>query len=230
MKFDSTAYLVFYLKEKLNYTNEIINCCIGILDGFSIQPGSIKYDENSNLITLSLFLPNSELNISKVAIAGTRINMLLSVRDTTINLNCESYGRQVQASALINSFENNCAGIYYYDSRVMNIDHPNYAYQGLISYYDIETLNTIKNEYLHNMGINLNGLVGYKQDRIKTLGFVPDVTEWKESAFNKKDFSYSDFAMKINNQLKDFNYDSFMDSLVKFAKKPETVINPVTRR
>lgn len=233
MKFDSTTYLVFYLQDKLKYGSKAITHCISILEGFSIQPGSIKYDEISNLLTLSAFLPNSDLNVLKVTISVTNINILLSAKDTIININCEIYSDQMQASAIIERRENICAGIYYYDSRVLNREHPTYINQGLISYYDVETINTINKLYMHDFksdGLNLNDIVGYNQDKIKTLGFVPDITEWHENGFNKKDSSYSDFAMKINNQLKNFDYDSFMKSLAKFAKKPETVINPVTKK
>ena len=236
MKFDSTAYLTFSLKEKLKFDDKITDYCIRILSGFVIQPGSIKYDTDNKLLTLMATLPNNELEVSKVIISYFGINMKFHVKGKaiTINLNCEVYSQRLQLSILINSIisdEKNSNGIYYYDSTAFNTTQCDW--QGLLSYYDAETLKVIEDVYLidfiHN-NLTLNDIIGYKSDKINEFGFVPDDVEWSVSKINKNSCSSDEFANIINNKIMTFNYEEFMDSISKFSKRSSTDLGPVRKR
>lgn len=234
MKFDSTAYLVASLKEKLKFSEEYINYCIRILNGFVIKPGSIKYDENNETLTLNVTLPNSELRVSKITISNSGIYMKLYSKDITININCAIYMQKVQLSILIDSEKNNCSGIYYYDSSVLNVNGGDLERCGMYSYYDAGTLKVINESYLLDyvrLEMTLNDLVGYKPEKINTLGFIPDVTELVKKNSDEKHCSSEQFADNINMGLVAFNYDDIINMLSsKFSKQSETVIGPVRRK
>lgn len=231
MKFDSTAYLKYFLKDKMRIPDEYIDYCCMLLNGFIIRPGSIKYDDENKLLTLNMAIPNSELWISKAVITDQTINLKLSIKDAVINVNCGIYSQTVKLSMIINYNDNPNKGIYYYDSRAFNVKEVNY--QGMFSYYDAETLkviNDVYNKEFLRLGVSIEDAIGVEERKINELGFVADTVIYNDSNLLKKGQSILDIAQIINDQFINFNYDDIMNRLSMFSKGAKKEIGPIKIR
>lgn len=227
MQFDSTAYLIFNLKDKLNLNETYIENCVRFLNGFVIKPGSIKYDENGNSLTLSMSLPNSEMLVYGVTIDPCEgIIISLSINGIIINILYKIYNPSVYYSILSNDENNHNFGIYYYNPSVFDSNVG--RFKGQYTFYDASTLKTIIDSYDLIPSVNvLINLIGTNSEKINNLGFVPDITIWEEESSNEKS-SDEKIIDDINNKIRTINYDSIMDKLSTFSKEYESVNKPIS--
>lgn len=224
MKFDSKTYLMSSIKTTLYYNEEYY---AGILDGFDIVPGSIQYDKKKELLTLQASLPNSELKVRDIAISQTKgICMRFSVKDLDFNVNFSTIIGDIRYSVINQNEENNCAGIYYYDSSVL--DKSKFKMRGSHSFYDAQTLKTLCDSYLSGvsaLGITLQEVVDYTPEKIESLGFVPDVHLWEDIEFHQRTFV--EVATDFNTQLKEINYDDVMNKIKSISEKIDSSVDTV---
>ena len=102
----------------------------------------------------------------------------------------------------------------------------------MVSYYDAETLNVIRDEYrndLLNLGISLEDLIDVEANKINGLGFVADDMLYNSRQLANKD-SILDIAQIINEQFINFNYDDIMNRLSMFSKESKKEIGPIKIR
>ena len=218
MNFDSTAYLAYSLKDKFQLEDVHINKCIDVLNGLVIKPGSIKFNEEESIITLTAFVPNSELIIRNITIkqrGPIQINAIL--RNITINVEHNIYVSGKEYSIIFDDESSKSSGIYYYDRAF-----DGYDFKGRYSYYDFETLKTIKEFYMPEFSEkvnNSNSLIGYNQDGINKLGFTPDIIKWEDKENEDQ-----------KNGLTKINYDDIIEKLSNFQEEYSSSMVPVTRK
>ena len=237
MRFDSTTYLIVYLKEYLHFNDDIIEYIIQMLDGLTIKLGSIKYYENNASITIDATLQNSNTVISSLTIdKNNGINICLTDKDMVIDFNCNVYTKSKKCSILIDNPDNQHGGIYYYDNGAFNPSKC--EYQELYSFYDYEALETIKNLFLPNIMKNdpeincLNDLIKYTPTNIEHIGFTPDLSLWEEFEEDKKviKFFLKRDKGNMNKTLRTINYEDIMTQLagLKSWYKSQSSIEPIT--
>ncbi len=233
MQFDSTMYLMYYLKEKTKLEESYIENCFRFLAGFVIEPGSIKYDEESNLLTLSMSLPNSDLKIHRVIINPKEYQILISasIQDIIISIQYSLFMPKVCYSILFDKENNSCSGIYYYNPDVFATLNGKYMHRGQYAYYDANTLKIIQDLYLLNQSKNdLIDLIGTTSEKITNLGFVPDITIWEEKQSSDKERSHGEIIDDINKMTREINYNDIIEKLSKFSKEHESSNEPISFR
>lgn len=231
MNFDSTTYLAYNLKDKLNLEISAIDNCIKLLDGTIINPGSIKYDEEKREISFSATLPDNEMIMKKIIIDRSgEIHINLSLKNLLINVEYGLYTFTKRYSLLCDEKGKKYSGIYYYDDLVFRgIKDCNF--DGMYSYYDAETLKTLENKYMPEFmekGITLDSVLGNNSETINNLGFVPDLTKWENRHKNKDENDKRNVYEKLNDEIKALNYNQIIEKLSNFHQEYTSSINPVT--
>lgn len=219
MQFNSTAYLVFNLEKKLNYNRETIKHFLNFFRGFGVKPGSIKFDENGNFLTLSMSLPDNDAVEYGVTINNKEeIMITLTINGIIINIFCIVYAPHLQYSMLIDGENERNSGIYYYDSKVF--DDVSFGYKEQYAFYDAEVLKIIK-----SLG-DLTNAIGTSSENINNLGFTPDLIKWEDESSGHK--SDAEVISGFNEKIRAINYDSIMALVATFDETYESVNEPIS--
>ena len=231
MQFDSTSYLTYYLIEKANLNEIQVDNCIGVLEGFIIRPGSIKYNEESHTLSFDAELPDSELFIHNISERNGELfinAVIIGHPEIAVNLSFELYNPSFDYSSLIiNDVNSDQSGVYYYDPYVFYDNDSKYY---MWKYYDYETITQIDEFLLGDLNISMEDLISYDDSRIKELGFSPDISKKITLEDFSEEISQEEMAHTINKRLKSITYEDIMERIRGFQEEYKSNLNPITYR
>ncbi len=173
MKFDSTMYLMYSLKKFLGLDQQVIENCLRILNGFVIEPNSIHFDEDDEMISFITRLPGGNLEVFDANISKSILYLrcgLTGGNDISIRLKCSIHNASYNFAVCVGS-ESRRPGIYYFNSSGGKKEK---AHQyGLYSYFDGETLGRLR-FYANKEKKFLDSLIDVFPSTLNTLGYMPD--------------------------------------------------------
>lgn len=218
MKFNSTTYLFYILRNKLNLDTKTAENCLRLLNGFIVIPSSIEFDKNFEILLFRAQLPHSKFLPSEVTISKKRglciYGQLADYRSVIMALNF-SITTASSSSVMILEDGTSYSGIYYHYSDAALKDG---KYMEKHSFYDAGVLREVK-MISRRESININDLIGNNPNMINNFGFMPDAefiegkpgVEVVERAnkinriIRRMDYSY---VIKQASKLKPTDYDS----------------------
>lgn len=229
MNFDSTTYLAYSLKDKLNLSDTKIKNCIYLLKGVAIEFGSIKYDKENDMLTIDATFPDSEIEIEKIIIRKNGEMFINStLKELIINAEYCYFRPEKHYSIILDDTNNKLSGIYYYNPTVFNSQDG--KFHGMYSYYDAKTLKAIE-EYCMSTSdqneITLHDIIGYNSEKIDELGFVPDIEKWDNRETSNEETTDEEKFRNINKDLREFCYIILMKELSDFHQEYSSLNYPV---
>lgn len=221
MKFSSTIYLYSSLVEKLQLSSVESDNCMRLLNGFTIMPMSIKYDEDTNMIQLNATVKDSQLSVYKVFIsktAGLSIYAKISgLEYSSLFLNF-SLSTMISHSLLVLDTPSPKAGLYYHTSTIFrNTLTQNYEF------YDVHTLLDIKLTSACDK-IPMDDLLGNTPFTINSLGYLHD----NKTSSTTNTASLQKRALSINEYMRGISSKSVMPYIDKVFCKSTFSNEPIT--
>lgn len=220
MKFDSTIYVYHHLITELKLSQNLAETCLRLLNGFIIEPMSIRVDPIERTLSFKGSVPESSLLVSSIFVSKeSGLSIYAKLKDdprSSLHINI-SLSSLVSNSVLVISGNDSLAGIYY-DSTKQVGDTIIHTYQ----FYDLFTLNDIRVMSVQE-NISLDDLITNVPFTINTLGYMAD----KETT---KTFEATDFknrASTINGHIKELSFNSLESFLKETSCEPSSINNPI---
>lgn len=222
MKFDSSIYLFTYLTEVANISLPTAKNILRLLAGFVVVPSSCQIDEESQIISLQVKLPNSQFVPHIIYIKpDNSLSIYGKIKDypvSILHINIELTSFKSQSVLLIDD-SSDISGIYYHKSS-SNINGG--TVENVYTFYDRYTLESIK-KLAHETDSLIEDIIENTPAELTKLGYLEDQSNTSKTPAKDK----KERAIYINREIRSLDRTTLENYISKVQIPPSEDYIPI---